>query len=85
MNTSISRSNRVSDMLDEAYAGPCSSHETQGRRGKSSPLFKCQGSWRAKSTVESLATRPSGAPPSGQPPEFTDLKGSGQVDGYPLR
>jgi hypothetical protein len=56
------------------------SHETQGRRGKSSPLFKCQGSWRAKSTVESLATRPSGAPPSGQPPEFTDLEGGGQVE-----
>jgi hypothetical protein len=61
------------------------SHETQGRRGKSSPLFKCQGSWRAKSTKESLATRPSGAPPSGQPPKSTGPEVPGQVEPRQVR
>ncbi len=80
MNTSITRSNRVEDMFDEAYAGPCASHGTRGLRGKSSPLFKCQGSWRAKSTMGSLATRPSGAPPNGQPPNLSDPRAQGQVE-----
>src|ERR1700686_3599114 len=89
MNTSVSR---VTPGRRHALTRPtpvrARSHETQGRRGKSSPLFKCQGSWRAKATMESLAKRPSGAPPSGQPPEFTDLEGSGQVEpgsGVPFR
>ena len=53
MNTSVSR---VDPGRRHALTRPtpvrAQSHETQGRRGKSSPLFKCQGSWRAKSTMD---------------------------------
>jgi hypothetical protein len=53
MNTSVSR---VNPGRRHALTRPtpvrARSHETQGRRGKSSPLFKCQGSWRAKSTMD---------------------------------
>jgi len=69
MNTSITRSNRVEDMFDEAYAGPCSSHGTRGLRGKSSPLFKCQGSWRAKSTMGIPGNAAVGSTPERATPE----------------
>ena len=43
------RLSRNEDILDEAHAGPCSSHRPWAIVGKSSPLFNCQGARHAES------------------------------------
>jgi hypothetical protein len=80
MNTSISRSSRVSDMLDEAYAGPCEIARDPRPSRKVVSTLQVSRFMARHVHIGCLATRPSGASPSGQPPEFTDLEARGQVE-----
>jgi hypothetical protein len=67
-------------MLDEAYAGPCAFARDPRPSRKVVSTLQVSRFMARQVHNGSLATRPSGAPPSGQPPEFTDLEALGQVE-----
>ena len=79
MNTSVSRITRVVDMLDEAYAGPCSiARDPRPSRKVVSTLQVSR--FMARQVHNGIPGNAAvGSTPSGQPPEFTYLEGSGQV------
>ena len=79
MNTSVSRITRVVDMLDEAYAGPCSIARDPRPSRKVVSTLQVSRFMARQVHDGSLATRPSGAPPSGQPTKFTGREAPGQV------
>ena len=79
MNTSVSRITRVVDMLDEAYAGPCAiARDPRPSRKVVSTLQVSR--FMARQVHDGIPGNAAvGSTPSGQPPEFTYLEGSGQV------
>ena len=80
MNTSVSRLTRVVDMLDEAYAGPCEiARDPRPSRKVVSTLQVSR--FMARQVHDGIPGNAAvGSTPSGQPPEFTYLEGSGQVE-----
>src|SRR5580704_9776659 len=81
MNTSVSRQSRVVDMLDEAYAGPCSiARDPRPSRKVVSTLQVSRFMARQVPNWNPWQRGRREQPPSGQPPEFTDPEGPGQVE-----
>jgi hypothetical protein len=80
MNTSVSRLSRVVDMLDEAYAGPCAiARDPRPSRKVVSTLQVSR--FMARQVHDGIPGNAAvGSTPNGQPPEFTYLEGSGQVE-----
>jgi predicted nucleic acid-binding Zn ribbon protein len=80
MNTSVSRLRRVVDMLDEAYAGPCAiARDPRPSRKVVSTLQVSR--FMARQVQHGIPGNAAvGSTPNGQPAEFTDLEGSGQVE-----